>query len=115
MKNMKKYLTAGGLLLPLLTLAQVTVPPVTGAPVTSVQSINDVTRIIVSLVNWITGLFFVAAILSLFYAAYLYMSASGDEEKLGKAKNQLIYSIIAIAIALLAGSVRYIVASVLRL
>lgn len=112
---MKKYLTAGSLLLPLLAFADVTVPQVTGAPVTNVQSITDVTRIVVSLVNWITGLFFVAAILSLFYAAYLYLGTGGDEEQIAKAKTQLIYSIVAITIALLAGSIRYIVASILRL
>lgn len=74
---------------------------------------EDITRIIVGLVNWITGLFFVAAILSLFYAAYLYLAAGGDPEKLGSAKNTLIYSIIAIAIALLASSVRFIVENIL--
>ncbi len=112
---MKKYLTAGALLLPLLTLAQVAVPPVTGAPVTNVQSINDVSRIIVALVNWVTGIFFVAAILSLFYAAYLYLGAEGTEERVAKAKEQLIYSIVAITVALLAGSIRYIVQSILQL
>ncbi len=110
---MKKYLTAGTLLLPLLTLAQVI--PGANVPTTNVRSINDVTRIIVSLVNWITGLFFVAAILSLFYAAYLYLGAEGTEERVAKAKEQLIYSIVAITVALLAGSVRFIVESVLRL
>ncbi|MDE2001640.1 MAG: hypothetical protein KGI60_03715 [Patescibacteria group bacterium] len=112
---MKKYLTtAGTLLLPLAAFAQ-QIPTVTGAPVTNVQSINDVTRIIVSLVNWITGLFFVAAILSLFYAAYLYLGAEGTEERVAKAKEQLIYSIVAITVALLAGSIRYIVQSILQL
>lgn len=110
---MKKYLTAGTLLLPLLTLAQTVPSP--NIPSTNVRSINDVTRIIVSLVNWITGLFFVAAILSLFYAAYLYLGAEGTEERVAKAKEQLIYSIVAITVALLAGSVRFIVESVLRL
>jgi len=99
--------------LPLLTFAQ-NIPPVQ-TPTTNVRSINDVTRIIVSLVNWITGLFFVAAILSLFYAAYLYLGAEGTEDRVAKAKEQLIYSIVAIAVALLAGSVRFIVESVLRL
>lgn len=84
-------------------------------PTSNVRSINDVTRIIVSLVNWITGLFFVAAILALFYSAYLYLGAAGDEDRMKKAKETLIYSIIAIAVALLAGSMRFIVESVLRL
>mgnify|MGYP001601286974 FL=1 len=110
---MKKYFTAGTLLLPLLTFA-LEVPGVQ-TPTTNVRSINDITRIIVSFVNWITGLFFVAAILSLFYAGYLYLLAGGDEGKVGEAKNVLIYSVIAITIALLAGSVRFIVESVLRL
>lgn len=112
---MKKYLTAGTLLLPLLTFAQDFGSQVTNAPVSSVRQLSDVTRIIISLVNWITGLFFVAAILSLFYAAYLYLGAEGTEERVAKAKEQLIYSIVAITVALLAGSIRYIVQSILQL
>ncbi len=107
---MKKYLTAGTLLLPLLVLAQ---PGMTN-PVSPIRDLAGITRVIITLVNWITGMFFVAAILSLFYAAYLYLGAEGAEERVTSAKSQLIYSIVAITVALLAGSIRFIVESILK-
>ena len=109
MKNLtKKVISATLLALPSLGLAQGVIPS-TNVPVSGVRSLDDISRILVTLVNWVTGLFFVAAILFLFYAAYLYLGAAGDPERLTKAKDQLIYSVIAIAVALLAGSVRFIV------
>ncbi|MDO8430037.1 MAG: pilin [bacterium] len=114
MKNLtKKVISATLLALPSLGFAQGVIPS-PNVPVTGVRSLDDVSRILVTLVNWVTGLFFVAAILFLFYAAYLYLGAAGDPERLTKAKDQLIYSVIAIAVALLAGSVRFIVESILR-
>ena len=97
---------------PILALAQyqINLQP-TGPQINSLSQIN---QIIANLVNWVTGIFFVVAVLYLFWAAYLYLSAAGDEEKISEAKNHLIYSIVAIAIALLAGSVRFIVENVLR-
>jgi len=113
MKNItKKVAVAALLLMPILAFAQAVPSP--AVPTTGVRSLDDVSRIITTLVEWITGLFFVAAILFLFYAAYLYLGAAGDPERLTKAKEQLIYSIVAIVVALLAGSVRFIVESVLR-
>jgi len=113
MKNLtKKIAILTSIALPVLVLAQVVPSP--NVPVTGVRSLDDLSRIFVTLVNWVTGLFFVTAILFLFYAAYLYLGAAGDPEKLTQAKNQLIYSVVAIAVALLAGSVRFIVENILR-
>ena len=112
MKNLtKKLITAALISAPVLGFAQLNV---TNAPNLGITGLNDISQIIVGLVNWVTGLFFVAAILFLFYAAYLYLSAAGDPEQLKKAKDQLIYSVIAIAVALLAGSIRFIVESILQ-
>ena len=113
MKNLTKKIITGLLLLPFLSTAQGVIPA-PNVPVTGVRSLDDLSRIFVTLVNWVTGLFFVTAILFLFYAAYLYLGAAGDPEKLKKAKDQLIYSVIAITVALLAGSVRFIVENILR-
>jgi hypothetical protein len=99
-------------MLPLLVFAQTVYPA--NVPTTGIKTLSDVSRIIANIVTWITGLFFVVAILFIFYAAYLYLGAAGDPERLTKAKNQLIYSVIAIAVALLAGSVRFIVENILK-
>ena len=113
MKKLITKITTGIMLFsPALTFAALTDSSVTTVK-TSVTSLSGVEAVITRMVNWITGLFFVAAILYIFYAAWLYLSAAGDEEQIHKAKNQLLYSIIAIAVALLAGTMRYIVASIL--
>ena len=113
MKNLTKKLIILSLTtLPVLGFAQQTYN--TQAPDVGIRNLSDVSAIIVNLVNWVTGLFFVAAILFLFYAAYLYLSAAGDPESLKAAKNQLNYSVIAIAVALLATSIRFIVESILQ-
>jgi len=110
MKNLiKKGLVGIMLLTPALSFAEVTV----NVPKTNITSLSGVESVISRIVNWITTLFFVAAILYIFYAAYLFLTSGGDEEKIKTAKTQLLYSIIAIAVALLAGTMRYIVASIL--
>lgn len=113
MKNLiKKALTGIMLLTPALALGQTGFGGV-NTPKTNITSLSGVEGVISRIVNWITGLFFVVAILYIFYAAYLFLTSGGDEEKIKLAKTQLLYSIIAIAVALLAGTMRYIVASIL--
>ena len=115
MKNLtKKLITIALISAPILGFAQFNQVNQVNTPNVGVQGLNDINQIIVGLVNWVTGLFFVTAILFLFYAAYLYLGAAGDPEKLTQAKNQLIYSVVAITVALLAGSVRFIVENILR-
>ena len=108
----KKIIYIALLALPIIGFAQANIPGL-NPPQTGITSINDVNTVIVRIVNWVMGIFFVAAVLFIFWAAYLYLTAAGDTEKVSKAHNQLIYSIVAIAVALLAGSMRYIVANLL--
>jgi len=54
--------------------------------------------------NTISTLFLFGAVIYLILAGYMYLSAGGDEKKLGVAKNNFIYGVIGIAIALLAYS-----------
>jgi hypothetical protein len=111
-KLTNKIITFALITAPSLVFAQQPLP--TQAPQVNITSLRQVTQIIVNLVNWVIGLFFVAAILGLFYSAYNYLMAAGDPERLGTAKNALIYTIIAIVVALLATSVRFIVENILR-
>jgi len=114
MKNLiKKALTGIMVLTPALALGQTSGFGSVNTPKTNITSLSGVEGVISRIVNWLTGLFFVAAILYIFYAAYLFLTSGGDEEKIKTAKTQLLYSIIAIAVALLAGTMRYIVASIL--
>ncbi|MHB9019302.1 MAG: hypothetical protein ACYC3G_00285 [Minisyncoccota bacterium] len=114
MKNLiKKALTGIMLLTPALTLGQTTSFGGVNTTKTNITTLSGVEGVISRIVNWLTSLFFVAAILYIFYAAFLFLTSGGDEEKIKTAKTQLLYSIIAIGVALLAGTMRYIVASIL--
>src|SRR3989344_130181 len=107
MKNLKtKILTVVLTAAPVLALAQ---PLGQGVPRANVTEVGQILAILNRVINIVGGLFFAVAILFIFFAAYLYLTAAGDPEKLTKAKNQLIYSIIAIAIGLIAFSVTTIV------
>ncbi len=108
MKNLIKKTLAGIItLMPTLTLAAPNFG-LTGQE-TTISTVGGVEALIGKIVNWISGLFFVVAIVYIIYAAFLFLTSGGDTEKVTTAKNQLLYSIIAIAVALLAFSMKTIV------
>ncbi|MEK7555399.1 MAG: hypothetical protein AAB516_01100 [Patescibacteria group bacterium] len=74
-------------------------PPIPSSPVTSVTGIVDV---IDNVVRWVYIIFFILAVLFIIFAAFTYLTAGGDEEKVKKAKDQIIYAAVAIVVALLA-------------
>jgi hypothetical protein len=101
---------------PMIGMAQQTIPCQGGVcpPQVNITSVDRIFDIIRKIVGYLQALFWIAATLFIFYAAYLYLTAAGDPEKVGAAKNQLIYAVIAIAIALVAFSVPTIVGTFLQ-
>jgi len=53
-------------------------------------------------VKWISAAFWAVAVIFVFWTAYLYLTAGGDETKVSEAHQQLKYTLIAMAVALLA-------------
>ncbi|MEK7076659.1 MAG: hypothetical protein AAB967_00345, partial [Patescibacteria group bacterium] len=49
--------------------------------------------------------FYIVATLMIILAAWSYLTAGGDETKVAGAKNKVIYALIAIAIAVIAGGI----------
>ncbi|MBI2053334.1 MAG: hypothetical protein HYT41_01130 [Candidatus Sungbacteria bacterium] len=92
---------------PLLGLAQE--PPrgliSTGAEQTNITSVEDLQNVVSKIVGWAQVFFYIIATLFIVFAAFRYLTSGGDEEKITAAKNMLIYSIVAIAIAAIAGGV----------
>lgn len=110
---MKKFL------LPLVTL---TVPFTTFAQqsITNQQPlpgvVSDATGLL-SLVNdvlaWVfTGILILSTFFFL-YAAFLYVTARGEEDQVKQAKNVLLYGVIGIVVAVLAQSIQFVVRNVL--
>ncbi|MDI6734326.1 MAG: hypothetical protein QMD50_02425 [Patescibacteria group bacterium] len=96
------------LTMPLLAAAQFTTvaPP----PVTTVTQVYNLT---VRILTYLQTFFWIIAAIFIVLAAFQYLTAAGDEEKVKKAKQMIIYAVVAIAIALISTAVVGIVRSVL--
>lgn len=68
----------------------------------NVTSIDDVIKIINTLVNWLFAIILAIAVIMLLWAAFLWMTSAGDEEKTGKARKTLIYALVGVAVAVVA-------------
>ncbi|MEK7465621.1 MAG: hypothetical protein AAB631_02490 [Patescibacteria group bacterium] len=90
---------ATAIVAPLLVAAQITTP---GAPGTLPTSFSGLTSYLVKVSGWFKVLFWGLTTIFLLYAAYLYLTGAGNEEKVGKAKQVLTYGIIAGIVALFA-------------
>ncbi len=104
MKKIKISLTS--LLLPVSVLAQNNQSPINSA--------KDIIELFKKFLYWIATAFWIWAVIAIIYAGFLYLTAAGDSEKLDKAKKQLLYSVIAVAIGLVAYGVPAIVNSILN-
>lgn len=81
-------------------------PPIPGSPITTVTGVVDVLD---NIVRWVYIIFFILAVLFIIFAAFTYLTAGGDEDKVKKAKDQIIYAAVAIIVALLAVGFRPII------
>ena len=96
MKNLVKFATIAAATLPLLAFGQVGgINPVIPKQGTDLKGLID------SIANWATGLLIALSVLFVIYAAFLYLTAAGNEDQVKSAKNIIIYAVIAIVIALL--------------
>jgi len=87
---------------PLLALAQ------------PLQSVDDFVGVMRYVATTIQTLFWIVAAIFIIWAAFKYLTAQGDPEKVGTARQMLIYAVIAIAIALLATVIDNIVEDLLQ-
>lgn len=80
---------------------------------TNITTVSGLVDILRGVVRWVYILFFIIAVLFIIFAAFTYLTSAGDPEKVGTAKNQLIYAAVAIAVALLAVGFQSIVSNFL--
>ncbi len=87
-------------LFPFLALAQYGLPntPIITKP-------GDVYTLVANVLGWIGGIVLTIAVIMLFWSAFLYSFAGGDEDRVERAKSYMIYAIVGIAVAILAFSV----------
>lgn len=72
-------------------------------------NVSGLVSIFADIVKWIYTIFFIVAVMFVIFAAFTYLTAGGDAEKVGNAKTQIIYAAVAIIVALLAVSLESIV------
>ena len=89
-------MTWGVALFPLAALA------VVGEPI--ITSPTQISTILTNVLNIVSGVVFTVALIMLLWAAILYLTAGGSEDRVSRAKNYLIYAIVGIAVAVLAFS-----------
>lgn len=112
--------TAGLVGMAILTpfaMAQVTVDnPVPGVAVPggAPTTVGGLVDRFAGIVRWVYIIFFTVAVLLILLAAFTYLTAAGDEEKLKQARDRLIYAAVAIVVALLAVGFRAIIENFLR-
>ena len=114
MKN--RLLRVGGLtaalaLIPLAAFA-VTFPTPTTLS-SGITNTQDFVNLLNAITSWMFYILMFLAVLMLIWAAYVYLTAGGDEEKIGKAKSIIIGAVIALVVAFLANGVPTLVGSFL--
>jgi len=90
-----------------VAMAQISgIPGVEQVGPPTVGGLVDLVR---QIVRWAYIIFFIIAVLMIILAAFSYLTAGGDAEKVNTAKNRLIYAAVAIAVAFLAVSFETII------
>ena len=105
-----KKLIGGGvilkLLLPSLALAG-------GHPENIIDSPEKIVGVLGTVAAWLFTILMALAVLMVVYAAFLYLTAAGNPDRLTSAKKTLIYAIVAIVVALVAGGIPLLIESIL--
>ena len=76
---------------------------------------KEVKDIIDSLKTTITAIFAAIVVICFTWAAILYLTSSGDPEKMTKAKKAFLYGVIGVAIGVLAGTAEFAIKKALGL
>ena len=94
---------------PLFVLAQ-QAPPL---PTTQIRSVGGLIGLLCQVMNWVFIVFIIIAVIYIVLAGWKYLSAGGEADTIKEANHQLIYAVVAIAIAILARSAPFIIQSFL--
>lgn len=86
-------------------------PPSATGPVSTGSGILDLMN---KILTWIAYLFWIFAAIFVFWAGFLYLTASGDPEKVKKANHQLRYAVIAIVVGIFAFGLPRLVFNILQ-
>jgi len=98
MKKILASLTLGALLLPMAALAQPSEGEIPWDSGAVVDTINV-------LVDWLFYILIFAAVIVILLAAFTFLTSAGDPDKVKKARDYILYALIALVIAFLARAI----------
>ena len=73
----------------------------------------DVVSILDTIAGFMFIIFIALAVVFLLYAAFLYLTAAGNGDKVKTARNVIIYSVVALVVAIIAGGIPAVVCTIL--
>lgn len=71
------------------------------APAGTTLPTGSITGIITNIMQWLLGLVGLFGVIGFAIAGILYLTAAGDEGRIGQAKNAMVWSIVGVVVALL--------------
>ena len=80
---------------------------------TATDPAREIEDFIVIIINTVLGLLGIIFLVIIFYAGFLWMTAGGNDEQVGKAKGLIINSIIGVVIIVAAYAISYFILSAL--
>ena len=66
-------------------------------------------EVIVTIAQWMFGILMALSIVFILYAAFLYVISQGNEERIKTAKTILIYAVVGLVVAVLAGGINVVI------
>ncbi len=118
MKTLKQFALSfavpiASLVLPVAAAAQVAGGAPSAPVVTGVTSLNGVAQSLCNITNWLFYFLIILAVIFIIVAAFRYLTAAGEPEKVKSASHMLLYAAIAIVVGIIAKAVPSLIGSVL--
>lgn len=101
------------MVLPMAALAQIPTPPVSLPATSPVDNLSGIGLFICTALNWVFYFLVIFAVVFILLAAFKYLTAAGDPEKVKAAGQQILYAAIAVGVALIAKAVPLLVGSLM--
>lgn len=79
-----------------------------------VENISDVERVLNKAADWLFTILIAVGIVFLILAAFQYLSAAGNAEKLSQANRMMLYTMIAFALGIVARGVVFLVNEIIQ-
>lgn len=90
-----------------------TAPLALAANDSPINNANDIVRVANVILYYTSLIFWIVAGIATIYAGFLFATAAGSQEQVGKAKKQLLYAVIAMIVGIMAAGIPALLKSIL--